>query len=79
MERTDSYKHISVIVLSDSVELLVDLVHTPGKLIPFSAKAVFLSHLSAGESDSAENDSYDSPIEPNSPLRGFSDQIEVEE
>ncbi|XP_073017084.1 probable serine/threonine-protein kinase SIS8 isoform X1 [Primulina eburnea] len=79
MERTDSYKHISVIVISDSIELLVDLVHTPGKLIPFSAKAVFLSHLSAGESDSAENDSYDSPIEPNSPLCGFSDQIEVEE
>ncbi|KZV57537.1 hypothetical protein F511_02997 [Dorcoceras hygrometricum] len=79
MERTDSYKHISVIVISDSIELLVDLVHTPGKLLPFSAKAVFLSHLSAGESDSAENDSYDSPIEPNSPLCGFSDQIEVEE
>lgn len=79
MERTDSYKHISVIVISDSIELLVDLVHTPGKLIPFSAKALFLSHLSAGESDSAENDSYDSPIEPNSPLCGFSDQIEVEE
>ncbi|XP_073147149.1 probable serine/threonine-protein kinase SIS8 [Henckelia pumila] len=79
MELTDSYKHISVTVISDSVELLVDLVHTPGKLIPFSAKAVFLSHLSAGESDSAENDSYDSPIEPNSPLCGFSDQIEVEE
>ncbi|KAL0363468.1 UNVERIFIED_CONTAM: putative serine/threonine-protein kinase SIS8 [Sesamum calycinum] len=43
-----------------------------------SQKAVALSHLSAGESDSAENDSYDSPIEPNSPLHCFSDKTEVE-
>ncbi|KAK6150008.1 hypothetical protein DH2020_017533 [Rehmannia glutinosa] len=78
MERTDTYKHISVIVVLNSVELLVDLGRNPGKLLPCSAKAVFLSHLSAGESDSAENDSYDSPIEPNSPLCGFSDQTEVE-
>ncbi|KAI3456149.1 hypothetical protein Pfo_012812 [Paulownia fortunei] len=78
MERTDTYKHMSVIVVLNSVELLVDLARNPGKLVPCSAKAVFLSHLSAGESDSAENDSYDSPIEPNSPLCGFSDQTEVE-
>ncbi|KAL9146225.1 hypothetical protein ABFS82_13G096300 [Erythranthe guttata] len=78
MERTDTYKHISVIVVLKSVELLVDLARNPGKLLPCSAKAVFLCHLSAGESDSAENDSYDSPIEPNSPLCGLSDRTEVE-
>lgn len=68
---------MSVIVILNSVELLVDLARNPGKLLPCSAKAVFLSHLSSGESDSAENDSYDSPIEPNSPLRGFAEQAEV--
>ncbi|KAL0398463.1 UNVERIFIED_CONTAM: putative serine/threonine-protein kinase SIS8 [Sesamum radiatum] len=78
MERTDTYKHMSVTVVLNSVELLVDLLRNPGKLVPCSAKAVFLSHLSAGESDSAENDSYDSPIEPNSPLHCFSDKTEVE-
>lgn len=69
---------MSVTVVLNSVELLVDLVRNPGKLVPCSAKAVVLSHLSAGESDSAENDSYDSPIEPNSPLHCFSDKTEVE-
>ncbi|KAL6546502.1 hypothetical protein OROMI_022223 [Orobanche minor] len=78
MERTDTYKHISVIVVLNSVEFLIDLGRNPGKLLPCSAKAVFLSHLSAGESDSAENDSYGSPIEPNSPICGFSDQTQVE-
>ncbi|KAL0305625.1 UNVERIFIED_CONTAM: hypothetical protein Sradi_5979800, partial [Sesamum radiatum] len=78
MEQTDTYKHMSVTVVLNSVELLVDLVRNPGKLVPCSAKAVSLSHLSAGESDSAENDSYDSPIEPNSPLHCFSDKTEVE-
>ncbi|KAL8460669.1 hypothetical protein ACS0TY_031475 [Phlomoides rotata] len=78
MERTETYKHMSVAVVLNSIEYLVDLARNPGKLIPSSAKAVFLSHLSAGESDSAENDSYDSPIEPNSPVCGFSDQTEVD-
>ncbi|KAG8385437.1 hypothetical protein BUALT_Bualt03G0045200 [Buddleja alternifolia] len=78
MERTDSYKHMSVIVVLNSVELLVDLARNPGKLIPYSVKAVFLTHPSAGESDSAENDSYDSPIEPNSPHCVFPDHTEVE-
>ncbi|KAL2494820.1 Mitogen activated protein kinase kinase kinase-related [Forsythia ovata] len=78
MERTDSFKHMSAIVVLNSVELLVDLVHFPGKLMPSSAKALFLSHLSTGESDSAENNSYDSPIEPSSPLCGISDQADVE-
>ncbi|CAA0817768.1 Mitogen activated protein kinase kinase kinase-related [Striga hermonthica] len=78
MERTDTYKHISVVVVLNSVEFLVDLGRNPGKLLSCSAKAVFLSHLSAGESDSAENDSYDSPIEPNSPMCVFPDQTQVE-
>lgn len=77
MVRSETYKHMSVAVVLNSVEYLVDLARNPGKLIPSSAKAVFLSHLSAGESDSA-NDSYDSPIEPNSPVCGFSDQAEVD-
>uniref|UniRef100_A0A0D9V417 Protein kinase domain-containing protein n=1 Tax=Leersia perrieri TaxID=77586 RepID=A0A0D9V417_9ORYZ len=75
----DSYKHMSVVVSLNSMELLVDLMRFPGQLIPFSAKAIFISHISAaGESDSAENDSCDSPLEPNSPLYGLSDKVEVE-
>lgn len=36
-----------------------------------------MSHISAaGESDSAENDSCDSPLEPNSPLYGFSERMD---
>ncbi|KAG6405114.1 hypothetical protein SASPL_132696 [Salvia splendens] len=78
IQRSDAYRDMSAIVVLNSVEFLVDLARNPGKLVPCSAKAVLLSHLSAGESDSAEYDSYDSPIEPNSPVRGFSDQTEVE-
>ncbi|KAI3958312.1 hypothetical protein MKW98_011000 [Papaver atlanticum] len=79
IEHTDSYKHMSVIVVLNSVELLVDLMRFPGQLIPYSSRAVFMSHISAaGESDSAENDSCDSPLEPNSPLHGFSDRADVE-
>ncbi|EMS54897.1 hypothetical protein TRIUR3_23115 [Triticum urartu] len=75
----DSYKHMSVVVPLNSMELLVDLMRFPGQLIPFSAKAIFISHISAaGESDSAENDSCDSPLEPNSPLYGLSDKVEAE-
>ncbi|NP_001167856.1 uncharacterized isoform X2 [Zea mays] len=75
----DSYKHMSVVVSLNSMVLLVDLMRFPGQLIPFSAKAIFISHISAaGESDSAENDSCDSPLEPNSPLYGLSDKVEVE-
>ena len=70
---------MSVVVSLNSMELLVDLMRFPGQLIPFSAKAIFISHISAaGESDSAENDSCDSPLEPNSPLYGLSDKVEVE-
>lgn len=78
LQRADAYKHMSAIVVLNSVEYVVDLGRSPGKLVPCSAKAVLLTHLSAGESDSAENDSYDSPIEPNSPVRVFSDQTELE-
>ncbi|KAG1346737.1 serine/threonine-protein kinase EDR1 [Cocos nucifera] len=79
VECADSYKHMSVVVVLNSVELLVDLMRFPGQLIPFSTKAIFISHISAaGESDSAENDSCDSPLEPNSPLYGFSDKTEAE-
>ncbi|KAK1258673.1 Serine/threonine-protein kinase CTR1 [Acorus gramineus] len=78
-ECSDSYKHMSVVVVMNSVELLVDLMRFPGQLIPYSTKAIFMSHISAaGESDSAENDSCDSPIEPNSPLCTISDRIDGE-
>ncbi|XP_059285354.1 serine/threonine-protein kinase EDR1 isoform X1 [Lycium ferocissimum] len=78
-ECVDSYRHMSVIVVLNSVELLVDLIRFPGQLIPRSTKAIFMTHISAaGESDSAENDSCDSPLEPNSPLCGFSERIDPE-
>ncbi|XP_062223631.1 probable serine/threonine-protein kinase SIS8 isoform X2 [Phragmites australis] len=65
----DSAKHMSVVVMLKSVEFLVDLMRFPGQLVPFSSKAVITSHISAtGESDSADYDSCDSPLEPNSPL-----------
>ncbi|XVF14576.1 hypothetical protein REPUB_Repub09cG0073000 [Reevesia pubescens] len=77
VECADSYKHMSVIVVLNSVELLVDLMRFPGQLIPRSTKAIFRTHISAaGESDSAENDSCDSPLEPNSPLYGFSERVD---
>jgi hypothetical protein len=76
VECVDSYKHMSVIVVLNSVEMLVDLMRFPGQLLPKSTKAVFMSHISAaGESDSAENDSCDSPLEPNSPLFGVSERL----
>uniref|UniRef100_A0A5B7AV10 non-specific serine/threonine protein kinase n=1 Tax=Davidia involucrata TaxID=16924 RepID=A0A5B7AV10_DAVIN len=76
-EYVDSYKHMSVIVVLNSTELLVDLMRFPGQLIPRSTKAIFMTHISAaGESDSAENDSCDSPLEPNSPLYGFSERVD---
>jgi hypothetical protein len=78
-ECVDSYKHMSVIVMLNNVELLVDLMRFPGQLIPRSTKAIFMTHISAaGESDSAENDSCDSPLEPNSPLYGFSERVDPE-
>ena len=77
IECADTYKHMSVVVVLNSVELLVDLMRFPGQLIPRSTRAIFLTHISAaGESDSAENDSCDSPLEPNSPLYGFSERAD---
>ena len=79
VECADSYKHMSVIVVLNSMELLVDLMRFPGQLIPRSTKAIYMTHISAaGESDSAENDSCDSPLEPNSPLYGFSERVDPE-
>lgn len=78
-ECVDSHRHMSVVVLLNSVEMIVDLMRFPGQLMPFSTKAVFTSHISAaGESDSAENDSCDSPLEPNSPLYGLSDKLDTD-
>ncbi|XP_024185123.1 serine/threonine-protein kinase EDR1 isoform X3 [Rosa chinensis] len=77
IECAESYKHLSVLVVLNSVELLVDLMRFPGQLIPRSTKAIFMTHVSAaGESDSAENDSCDSPLEPNSPLYGVSERVD---
>lgn len=79
VECVDSYKHMSVMVTLNSVELLVDLMRFPGQLIPRSTKAIFMTHISAaGESDSAENDSCDSPLEPNSPLYGHAEKVDPE-
>ncbi|WCJ25052.1 Mitogen activated protein kinase kinase kinase-related [Euphorbia peplus] len=79
VECVDSYKHMSVTVVLNSVELLVDLMRFPGQLIPRSTRAILMTHISAaGESDSAENDSCDSPLEPNSPLYGFSERMDPE-
>lgn len=70
---------MSVVVVLNSMELLVDLMRFPGQLIPRSTKAIFMTHISAaGESDSAENDSCDSPMEPNSPLYGVSERVDPE-
>lgn len=77
-ECAESYKHMSVLVVLNSVELLVDLLHFPGQLIPRTTKAILLTHIAAGESDSAENDSCDSPLEPNSPLYGFSERNDTD-
>jgi hypothetical protein len=60
---------MSVVVTMKSSEFLVDLTRFPGQLVPFSSKALITSHISAaGESDSVDYDSCDSPLEPNSPL-----------
>jgi len=68
---------MSVIVVLNSVELLVDLMRFPGQLLPRSTKSILMTHVSAaGESDSAENDSCDSPLEPNSPLYGVSERLD---
>eukprot|EP00252_Welwitschia_mirabilis_P027989 TRINITY_DN9886_c0_g1_i1.p1 TRINITY_DN9886_c0_g1~~TRINITY_DN9886_c0_g1_i1.p1 ORF type:complete len:856 (-),score=182.72 TRINITY_DN9886_c0_g1_i1:397-2964(-) len=73
---SDSCKHMSVLVSLNSTELIVDVMKCPGQLIPFSVRSLVIYHLSGtGESDSAENDSCDSPLEPNSPMFGCSDKL----
>lgn len=77
LERTDSHRHVSVIVELNSNELLVDIVRYPGHLVPFSTKAVYISHVYViGQGDCGENDSCDSPIEPNSPVHGAAENSE---
>ncbi|XP_055802824.1 uncharacterized protein LOC129872014 isoform X3 [Solanum dulcamara] len=72
LECADSSKHICVTVILDSVELLVDLMHYPGKLFPYSTKQLHRSHF-FGESDSVETDSCNSPMDPISPTCFSSD------
>ncbi|KAJ8549479.1 hypothetical protein K7X08_033186 [Anisodus acutangulus] len=72
LECTDSSKHICVTVILDSIELLVDLMHYPGKLFPCSTKQLHRSHF-FGESDSVETDSCNSPMDPISPTCFSSD------
>ena len=38
---------MSVLVVLNSVELLVDLMRSPGQLLPRSNKEIFMSHISA--------------------------------
>lgn len=64
-------KHLSNVVTVNGLELLVDVMRHPGYLRPFSRKALVMYHIAgAGDSDSADYDSCDSPLEPNSPLYG---------
>ncbi|KAH0701357.1 hypothetical protein KY284_015572 [Solanum tuberosum] len=72
LECADSSKHICVTVILDSIELLVDLMHYPGKLFPCSTKQLHRSHF-FGESDSVETDSCNSPMDPVSPTCFSSD------
>ncbi|CAM6128667.1 unnamed protein product [Calypogeia fissa] len=72
-------KHLSNIVCLNDMELLVDVTRHPGHLRPFSRKALIMYHISgAGDSDSADYDSCDSPLEPNSPLFGYPDRLDTE-
>lgn len=75
----ESLKHMSLLVELNSVDMVVDIMRSPGQLIPFSARALIIYHVTgSGEDDSAENDSCDSPLEPNSPNFGFADKFEGE-
>lgn len=78
MERTDSYKHMSVTVFLDSIEFLVDLARVPGKLTPCTSEAIFFSHLIASHESESTGNSYDSPMEPCSPICGFPGQADLE-
>ncbi|RAL44742.1 hypothetical protein DM860_003501 [Cuscuta australis] len=79
MERDYTYEPISVTVILNSVEFLVDLVLSPGKMVPFTSHALFLSHICASRDiNSVESNSYCSPVEPNSPICLVSDQLGIE-
>ncbi len=66
-------------VTVNGIELLVDVMRHPGYLRPFSRKVLVMYHTAgAGDSDSADYDSCDSPLEPNSPLYGVPDKLEPE-
>lgn len=66
-------------VTVNGIELLVDVMRHPGYLRPFSRKVLVMYHIAgAGDSDSADYDSCDSPLEPNSPLYGVPDKLEPE-
>ncbi|CAK9231695.1 unnamed protein product [Sphagnum troendelagicum] len=72
-------KHLSNIVAINGIELLVDVMRHPGYLRPFSRKALVMYHIAgAGDSDSGDYDSCDSPLTPNSPLFDFSDNLDTE-
>jgi hypothetical protein len=67
------------VVTVNGIELLVDVMRHPGYLRPFSRKVLVMYHIAgAGDSDSADYDSCDSPLEPNSPLYGVPDKMEPE-
>ncbi|XP_024380362.1 probable serine/threonine-protein kinase SIS8 isoform X2 [Physcomitrium patens] len=75
----NSNKHLTNIVTVNGIDLLVDVMRHPGYLRPFSRKALVMYHIAgAGDSDSADYDSCDSPLEPNSPLYGFPDKLDHE-
>ncbi|KAG0573296.1 hypothetical protein KC19_VG166200 [Ceratodon purpureus] len=70
-------KHLSNVVTVNGIDLLVDVMRLPGYLRPFSRKVLVTYHIAgAGDSDSADYDSCDCPLEPNSPLYGVPINLE---
>lgn len=63
--RVDSHDHLSVVVVLNTEEMLVDLMRSPGELIPMSTEAIYMAHTST-----PWNSACHSPLEPNSPLYG---------
>ena len=64
-------------VTVNGIDLLVDVMRLPGYLRPFSRKVLVTYHIAgAGDSDSADYDSCDCPLEPNSPLYGVPIKLE---
>ncbi|XP_024004186.1 serine/threonine-protein kinase CTR1 [Eutrema salsugineum] len=69
----DSYDHMSVVVVLNTVEMMVDLTRCPGQLIPMSSKAICMSHISVTGSDFCH-----SPLGQKSPMYSYVDQIDNE-